>query len=132
MFLSLLHNSPEFWLEIPYNEEMFKTCQIKVESQFSKLNLKPNKSQTFPIESSPRGLDAVDSFLRDGGDPYAYVSVDALIVLMNLDGDLSCDTHKPNWKSLIAAVQGGNSVHVDKSLMLWLYDIFLLFFGTFL
>ena len=45
-----------------------------------------------------RGLDAVESFVREGGDPYAYVSVDALLVLMNLDGDLSCDT------------QGGNSI----------------------
>ena len=74
----------------------------------------------FSIELPPRGLDAVDSFLRDGGDPYAYVSVDALLVLMNLDGDLSCDTHKPNWKSLIAAVQGSNSK--GKSLSLGLLD----------
>ena len=59
-----------------------------------------------------RGLDAVGSFVREGGDPYAYVSVDALLVLMNLDGDLSCDTQRPNWKSLIAAIQGGNSIDI--------------------
>ena len=53
-----------------------------------------------------RGLHAVESFVREGGDPYAYVSVDALLVLMNLDGDLSCDTPKLNWKNLIAAIQG--------------------------
>ena len=54
-----------------------------------------------------RGLDAIESFVREGGDPYAYISVDALLLIMNLDGDLSRDSaqQRPNWKNLITAVQ---------------------------
>lgn len=44
---------------------------------------------------------------QEGGDSYAFISVDALLVLMNLDGDISraADYHKLIWKNLISAVQ---------------------------
>ena len=53
-----------------------------------------------------RGIDAGNCFLSDGGDPYAYISVDALLILMNLDGDISraADYNKLIWKNLISAI----------------------------
>ena len=61
---------------------------------------------------SNRGLDAIESFVREGGDPYAYISVDALLLIMNLDGDLSRDSaqQRPNWKNLITAIQVGDTL----------------------
>ena len=58
-----------------------------------------------------RGLDAIESFVHEGGDPYAYISVDALLLIMNLDGDLSRDSaqQRPNWKNLITAIQVGDT-----------------------
>lgn len=53
-----------------------------------------------------RGLQGSDCFLNDGGDSFAYISIDGLLVLMNLDGDISRagDYNKLIWKNLLEAI----------------------------
>eukprot|EP00096_Caligus_rogercresseyi_P004615 TRINITY_DN1897_c0_g1_i1.p1 TRINITY_DN1897_c0_g1~~TRINITY_DN1897_c0_g1_i1.p1 ORF type:complete len:1520 (-),score=534.45 TRINITY_DN1897_c0_g1_i1:436-4995(-) len=52
-----------------------------------------------------RGFTPEDCFLPEGGDEYAYISIDALLVLMNLDGDRGSSSHaKPHWENLISAI----------------------------
>ena len=60
-----------------------------------------------------RGMKGPECFLSEGGDEFAYISVDALLVLMNLDGgadnrtSLSSNTSstlKLNWNDVISAI----------------------------
>ncbi|XP_059090175.1 uncharacterized protein LOC131885977 [Tigriopus californicus] len=53
-----------------------------------------------------RGLQGSDCFLNDGGDNFAYISIDGLLVLMNLDGDISRagDYNRLIWKNLLEAI----------------------------
>ena len=60
-----------------------------------------------------RGLDVGSSFCKDGGDEFAYVSLNALLVQTSLDGEISRSTDWTNsskffglgiWTDLIAAI----------------------------
>ena len=54
-----------------------------------------------------RGVEDVQQrFIAEGGDKFAYLSVDALLILLNLDGAISRagDYNKLLWKNLLSAV----------------------------
>ena len=54
-----------------------------------------------------RGLAAADYFIRDGSDPYAYISVAALLVILNLtDGPREATAYnRMLWENLLVAVE---------------------------
>ncbi|CAB4061014.1 unnamed protein product [Lepeophtheirus salmonis] len=73
-------------------------------------SFKNSEYDIYEYPSAPlkdRGFSTEDCFFSDCGDDYAYISVDALLILMNLDGDLANRSNsgvRHQWENIIAAI----------------------------